>query len=223
MSFRLACSCWKGRASVMSSGTADTIRCHPWCFFFFCLSVPDSFEKESGIKSQGACIGTFTVSYWRSSGAGRHQWNLCSFAAASERIDPNLPEWVISSHHVFTLPWLPATAVRQDQSTETPSWCVLYGSLSHAPTWSRHLWTFIWGGPLVQLSVGYISVYICAAWGLLLVQSKCLPREAIKTRSRSTYLSKSAHCANISQTHAWILDRPPCLFWRTKEVKRTSK
>lgn len=75
-------------------------------FFFFCLSVPDSIEKKSEIKAE-----VLALERWCSIGdRPKSSIKFVLLVAVPELIDPNLPEWVISSHHLFTLPQLPVSS-----------------------------------------------------------------------------------------------------------------
>lgn len=145
MSFRLACSCSEGRALVMSSGKVDTIRCHPLCFFSAWVFQTALKRKE---KWKGEVL-TLARSWW--SIGNRPEPGCINKICAPCRCvgaHPHLPEWVISSHLVFTLPWLP---VSSHQAGSVHGNAVLMRALwrpPHAPTWSRHLWIFlgIYGG-----------------------------------------------------------------------------
>lgn len=166
MSFRLACSRSKGRALVMSSGTVDTIRCHPLRFFF----LPECSRQ-----------------HWKGKWKKKVLALARSRCSIEDRAEPGGINKICAPRCCVGADWSKPSRVGnflppRVYASMAPCDSREAGSVHRNGVLMRTLWkpvtcshmkqafmNFYLGGRLVQLSVCYISVYICAAWDLLLV------------------------------------------------------
>lgn len=141
MSFSLACSCSEDRAligNVLREGGHHPV---PSIMSFFSAWVFQTALKRKKKKKRAEAL--VFVCPPCSIGDWPKMCSLnkgCAPCCCIQADWSKFPAWVISSHRVFTLSWLP---VSWDRSTEAPPWCGLDGADDTLPRVKQVWWTSV--------------------------------------------------------------------------------